>query len=160
MRWFYNVNAFAKYYIIRNKRFAKRYIKYFGTNNPQRIGVASYKGLLAIDTTLLNLHIDETTCQGRSESSMTLSNYRSMLGNVRITLLNKKKKKENVGWLSLICTRRCISFIVYVDFDFYATFLLPLFFSFHFQGQRSVDERQMCIIYSTNQSNAEKRNNA
>ncbi|KYN30779.1 ELAV-like protein 3 [Trachymyrmex septentrionalis] len=55
---------------------------------------------LAIDMSLLNFHIDETTCQGRSEGSVTLSNNRSMFDNIHVISHNnniKKKKKTSTG---------------------------------------------------------------
>ena len=94
---------------------------------------------LAIDMSLLNFHIDETTCQGRSEGSVTLSNNRSMFDNIHVISHNnniKKKKKTSTGSplfaLSSLCFfHHCLRGLLFF------MLLFPLF-SFHFlQGQRS-----------------------
>lgn len=112
---------------------------------------------LAIDKTLLNLHIDETTCQGRSEGSMTLPNNRSMFDNIYvISRIIKGKRKRRLALLYLHSPLRFFhprlrELLIFM-------LLFPLFGSHFLQGQRSVDlVRQTCIIYTTTRSNAERR---
>lgn len=89
----YNVN-------VNKQKFVERYSvseHRRSTENPHYLCLErSFR--LAIDMALLNFHIDETTCQGRSEGSMTLSNNKSMFDNIHLISRNNNiKKKTSTG---------------------------------------------------------------